>query len=38
MLLSAVTFGHQWAGKVIQFVVDKMAVAGPLIVSTCTCT
>ena len=36
MVLPAATFGHQWAGKVIKFVVDKMAVAGPHIVSTCT--
>ena len=26
MVLAAATFGHQWAGKVIQFVVDNMAV------------
>ena len=26
VVLAAATFGHQWAGKVIQFVVDNMAV------------
>ena len=35
VVLAAATFGHQWVGKVIQFVVDKMAVVGPQIVRTC---
>ena len=26
MALAAAMFGHQWAGKVVQFVVDNMAV------------
>ena len=33
VVLAAATLGHQWAGKVVQFVVDKLR---PHIVRTCT--
>ena len=33
--LAAAMFGHQWAGKVVQFVVDNMAVV-EVVTATCS--